>query len=120
MIVLGLINWKEFVCCQVIGNETYSEAKRLFSVRNRDVLTPSPIISGGLLLSLLLFGRVRHCPRLLVGEGLVCVSGGKADLLSDHFDSKQSGESVDLPPTCHPSPSLIRFAFRSSELMRLL
>ena len=45
---------------------------------------------------------------------------GKADLLSDHFDAKQSRESVDLPFTCHPSPSLTSFAFRSSEVRRLL
>ena len=50
----------------------------------------------------------------LVSEsgGLVCESVGKADLLADHFDSKQSRESVDLPLTCHPSPSLTTFAFR--------
>ena len=29
---------------------------------------------------------------------------GKADLLSAHFDSNQSGDSVDLPSTCHQSP----------------
>ena len=45
--------------------------------------------------------------------------GCKADLLSDLFDSKQSRESVDLPLTCHPSPSLTTIAFRSSEVMRL-
>ena len=44
----------------------------------------------------------------------------KADLLSDHFDSKQSRESIDLPLTCHPSPSLVTFAFRSNEVRRLL
>ena len=32
------------------------------------------------------------------------MSVGKADLLSDHFYSKQSREAVDLPLTCHPSP----------------
>ena len=32
------VNWEEFVCSQVRANETYSEAKRQFSVRNRDVL----------------------------------------------------------------------------------
>ena len=52
--------------------------------------------------------------------GLVCESVGKADLLSDHFDSKQSRGTVDLPLTCHPSPSLNTFAFRSSEVRRLL
>ena len=45
---------------------------------------------------------------------------GKADLLSDHFDGKQSREAVDLSLTCHPSPSLTAFAFRSSEVRRLL
>ena len=31
------LNWEEFVLCQVRANETYSEAKRQFSDRNRDV-----------------------------------------------------------------------------------
>ena len=47
-------------------------------------------------------------------------SVGKADLLSDHFDSKQSREAADLPLICHPSPSLAAFAFRSIEVRRLL
>ena len=54
------------------------------------------------------------------GGGLVCELVGKADLLSDHFDSKQSREAVDISLTCHPSPSLTTFAFRSSEVRRLL
>ena len=54
------------------------------------------------------------------GGGLDGQSVGKADLLSDHFDNKQSRESVDLPLTCHPSPSLVTFAFRSSEVRYLL
>ena len=54
------------------------------------------------------------------GGGLVCESVGKADLLSDHFDSKQSREGVDLPLTSHPSNSLNTFAFRSSEVRHLL
>ena len=67
------------------------------------------------------FGSGSSLPPL-VGPGgrLVCESVGKADLLSDHFDSKQSRESVDLLVTCHPSLSLITFAFRSSEVKRLL
>ena len=43
------------------------------------------------------------------GDGLVCESVGKADLLSDHFDGKQSRESADLPLTCHPSSRLTSF-----------
>ena len=54
------------------------------------------------------------------GGGLVCESVSKADLLSDHFDGKQCREFVDLPLTCYPSPSLTSFAFRSSEVRRLL
>ena len=41
----------------------------------------------------------------------MCESDGKADLLSDHFDSKQSREAVDLALTYHPSSSLTTFAF---------
>ena len=59
-------------------------------------------------------------PFVSEGGGLVCESIGKADLLSDHFDSKQSREAVDLPLTCHPSPSLTTFAFRSREVRLLL
>ena len=50
----------------------------------------------------------------------MCESGGKADLLSDHFDSKQSREYVDLLFTCHLSSGLSTFAFRSSEVRHLL
>ena len=67
------------------------------------------------------FGSSSSLPPLISeGAGLVCESVGKADLLSDHFDSKQSWEAVDLPFTCHPSPSLTTFVFRSSEARRLL
>ena len=59
-------------------------------------------------------------PLINEGGGLVCEFVGMADLLSDHFDSKQSMEAVDLPLTCHPSPSLTTFAFRSREVRRLL
>ena len=59
----------------------------------------------------------------LVSEdgGLVCESVGKADLLSDHFDSKRSREAFDLPLTCHPSPSFATFAFERGQasLVRL-
>ena len=67
------------------------------------------------------FGSSSSLPSLVgPGGGFVCESVGKADLLSDYFDSKQSRESVDQLVTCHPSPSLITFAFRSSQVKRLL
>ena len=50
----------------------------------------------------------------------MCESVGKADLLSDHFDSKLYRDAVDLPLTYHPFPSLTTFAFRSREVRRLL
>ena len=50
----------------------------------------------------------------------MCESVGKADLLSEHFDSKQSREAVDMLLTCHPSPSLTSFVFRSREFRHLL
>ena len=68
-----------------------------------------------------MFGSSSSLPPLVsVRGGLVCKTVGKADLLSDYFDSKQSRDSVDLPLTCHSSPSLTTFAFMSSKVRRLL
>ena len=104
------------------ANETYSEAKRQFSDRNRAVLmnvqspnrwwfTPKSAV----------FGSSSSLPPVVSGGGgLVYESVGKADLLSENFDSKRSRESVDLPLNCHRFPCLITFAFRSSEVRRLL
>ena len=116
------VNWEEFVHYQVRANETYSEAKRQFSDINRDVLmnVQSPHMWWSTLNSAV-FGSNSSLPPLArEGGGLVCETVGMADLLSVHFDSKQSREAVDLPLTCHPSPSLTTFAFRSSEVRRLL
>ena len=67
------------------------------------------------------FGSSSSLPPLISeGGGLVCESVDKADLLSDHLDSKTSREAVDLPLTCHPSPGLTTFAFRSIEVWHLL
>ena len=95
------------------ANETYSEAKRQFCARTGDVLmnAQSPHKWWSTLKSAV-FGLSSSLPPLVGGGGgLVCESVGKADLLSDHFDVKQSRESVDLPLTCHPSPRLNSFAF---------
>ena len=116
------VNWEEFVHCQVRAKETCSEAKRQFSDRNRDVLMnvqyPQKCWST---LKSAVFGSSLSLPPLISeGGGLVCLLVGKADLLLDRFDSKQSREAVDLPLTCHPSPSLTTFVFTSSEVRRLL
>ena len=118
---LGLI-WEELVHCQVRANETYSESKHQFSVRNTDVLmNVQSRHKWWSTLKSAVFGSSSSLPPLVgPGGGFVCESVGKADLLSDHFDGKQSWESDDLLVTCHPSPSLIIFAFRSSEVKLLL
>ena len=67
------------------------------------------------------FGSSSSLPPLVrEGGGLVCGSVGKTDMLLNHFDSKQFREAVELQLTCHPSPSLTTFTFRSSEVRRLL
>ena len=98
------------------ANETYLEAKRQFNDRNRDALmnVQSPHKWWSTLKSAV-FSSSSSLPLLISeGGGLVCESVVKADLLSDHFHSKQSREAVDLPLTCHSSPCLTTFAFRSS------
>ena len=114
------VNREEFVHCQVRANETYSEAKRQISARNRDVLAQSPHKWWSTLTSAVLRLSSSLPPLVSGGGGLVCESVGKADLLSDHFDRKQSRESVDLPLTCHLSLSLTSFVFRPSEVRRHL
>ena len=66
------------------------------------------------------FGSNSVVPPLVGGSGgLVCLSIGKADFLSDYFDSQEYMKSVDLSLTCHPSPSLTTSVFRSSTVRRL-
>ena len=112
------VNWEEFVHYQVRANETYSEANCQFSDRNRDVLmnVQSPHTWQSTLKSAVFDSSSSLPPLISEGGVLVCESVGKVDLLYDHFDSKQSMEGVDLQLTCHPSPSLTTFTFRSSEV----
>ena len=75
------VNWKEFVRCHLGVNETYSQAKRLLSVRNRDVLmnVQSPHKWWSALTAA--FSSSSSLPPLFHGGcGLVCESVGKADL----------------------------------------
>ena len=99
------VKWEEFVCCQVRAIETYLEAKRQFSDRNGSVLmnVQSPHKWWSTLQSAVFGTSSSLLPLVSEGGQLVCESVGKADLLSDHFDSKQSRDAVDLLLTCHPS-----------------
>ena len=75
------------------ANESCSEAKRQFSDRNTDVL-----VNGwwSTLKSAVFDSSSSLHPFISGGGGLVCESVGKADLLLDNFDIKQSRVSVDL------------------------
>ena len=104
--------------CQVKAHETFSEAKRKYSDRNRDVLmnVQSTHKWSSTLTSAVFCSSSSLPPLVGEGGGLLCESVGKGNLLSDYFDSKQSMEAVDVPLTCHPSPYLITFAFGRAML----
>ena len=95
------LNWDEFVHYQRRANAVYAEAMRQLSVRTRDVLMNaqrphmwwSTLKSG-------VFGSSSDSslpPLIGAGGGLVCESAGKTEMLSAHFDGKQSRDPVDLP-----------------------
>ena len=98
------------------SNETNSEAKPQFSARNRDVLmnAQSPH-KGWSTLKSPVFGLSSPLPPLVGGGGgVVCESVGKVDPLSDHFDGKQSRDTVDLPLRLRVLPPLPSGRVRSS------
>ena len=85
------------------------------------LLMPSLLVKWCSTIKSAVFGLSSSLPPFVGGGGGgVCESFGKTDLLSDHFDGQQFRESVDLPLTCYPSPSLISFAFRLSEVRYLM
>ena len=121
VITLGLTGMS-FSTVKLRAIETFSEAKRQFSARNRVVLMNAQSSNKwwSTFKSAVFISSSSLPPLVGEGGGLVCKSVGKADQLSDHFYDKQTRESVDLPHTCHPSPRLTSFAFWSSEVRHLL
>ena len=122
MIALGLTGKSLSAVKRKLMKPTRRPRVNLISVRNRDVLMNAQSIhKWGYTLKSAVFGLSSSlAPHVGGGGGSVCESVGKADLLSDYVDGMQSMESVDLPLTCHPSPGLTTFAFRSSEVRRPL
>ena len=118
------VNSDEFVHYQRRANALYAEAMRQFNVRSRDVLMNAQYPhKWWSTLKSAVFGSSSDSslpPLIGAGGALVCESVGKADMLPGHFDGKQSRDQVNLPFTCHPSPCLTTFAFRSREVKRLL
>ena len=117
------VSWEWFVRRQVRANETYSETKRKFIDRNVDVLMN--VQSPHKLWSTLKSPVLGSLPLLVGGSGgLVCESVGTVGtalycriLLTA---SSEGSLLICRPLTCHPSPSVTTFAFRSSEVRRLL
>ena len=83
-ITLSLTINAKFVRCHVRASEIYSEAKRLFSVRNRDVLLKAKSShKWWSILKSAVFGVSSSLPPLVgEGGGLVCESVGRADFLT--------------------------------------
>ena len=60
-------------------------------------------------------------PPLIAADGSVTNSPQeRSSLLSNVFKSKQSSESLELPPVRFPEVSLSGLAFRSVEVLKLL
>ena len=96
----SLVNWDEFIHCQRWANAVYAEAMRQFSVRSRDVLMNAQCLhKWWSTMKSAVFGSSSDSslpPLIGAGGGLVCESVGKADMLSAHFDGKQSSDPVHL------------------------
>ena len=68
-----------------------------------------------------LFGVDNSLTPLKKQDGsLTFLAEEKARILADHFNSKMSESSVNIPSTCVPEPKLNSLAFRSSEVQGIL
>ena len=87
------IKWEEFIRCQVRANETYSEAKRQFCDRNRDILMNVQPPHKWWSTKSAVFGSSSSLPPLVSeGGGLVCESVGKTNLMLDHLTASSLGK----------------------------
>ena len=125
------VNWEEFVrCLSVVVDRrslpmkpTQRPSVSLVIETGMFLRTFSPLISGGPLLSLRCSARVHHCLRSLVRVVEWCVSRLVRLICCRIILTACSPGRLlasDLPLTCHPSPRLTTFAFRSIEMRRLL
>ena len=118
----NLANWELFKNRQRQANSCYARARSRFTDRCKARLASATSESAWWSsLKECIFYKDSSIPPLQ-GDGGAMVSdpAAKAELLSVHFDSKQSRDVVNLPATCHPQPKLCGFAFRSREVLRLL
>ena len=79
------------------------------------------LISGGLLWGQPFFGVDSSVPPLVKPNGCITHSPlEKATLFADVFDSKQRNEELEIPLSYFPKHKLNSFAFRSSEVKKIL
>ena len=104
------------------ANACYGAARVRFSQRCRDKLqSASSAHAWWVTLKESVFGVDSSIPPLrAVGDALVLDPALKAELLTEHFDGKQSRDSVALPLSCHPEPKFCSFVFKSREVERIL
>lgn len=114
--------WLVYQRRRVEAEAVYDAAKSHHFNRSREALTCSGSSHRWwATLKSALFGDSSSLPALKgPGGRLVSSPAEKAELLSSHFDSKQSREEIDLAPICFPEPRCSSFAFRSSYLLKLL
>lgn len=113
-------NWDSFREAQARASVVYSVAEEKFNKRAVDVLRNTDNShKWWSTLKSSVFGVDPSLPPL-IGDGGSLVSDpvAKANLLVQHFDSKQLRDPIVLPSGCHPHPVLTSFAFRSSEVLR--
>ena len=116
------VNWQNFRHRQQEAKTVYDLAEqRYFDAAKAKLAGATSSHKWWAIMKESLFGADSSIPPLIApGGGLVSQPKRKAELLSSHFDSKQSRDTLELPPTCHICPRLSTFAFRSGEVARLL
>ena len=118
----SLADWMEFRWAQRNANACYCAARVRVSQRCRDKLqSDSSVHTWWVTLKESIFGVDSSIlPLRGVGGALVPDPALKAELLSEHYDSKHSFDSAALPLSCHPEPIFCMFALRCRKVERIL
>ena len=114
--------WENYVEMRNLANQVYNEAEAQYNIHLREVLTGAARPHAWwAALKASLFGIEPSIPPLIKQDGSITYQPlDKACILADSFNSKQSREDIELPPSCHPLPAFNSFAFKSSEIRYLL
>ena len=116
------LTWSNFVRLRNTAQSIYANAERDYNANIKETLsnTVQPH-KWWTTLKDALFGVDSSVPPLVKPDG--CITHcpiEKATLFADVFDSKQSNEKLSIPLSCFPESKLNCFAFRSSEVKKLL